>query len=385
MQGFVEWWQPETGIIIKDFEWGYEKGKEFIDGVKYQAKTRDTSRSEIKYSFDGQSQFHFRHTSGADDSRGRIGSYDPQVWNGNMTPAILLGYGLNWWGKQSLADFLSTADELKVSNTKTEIDGQACVLIEAIGLSYKSPKGNTFSYDVKAWIDTERDFRPLKIEKYEHAEVDRTNPGQGRWEKLVRRIDNIKLEQFGGTWFPVSGDRQMFTNTIEGPEGMSKEEFEKMYMNKGYTEEEFFERGILRHVNKPTSAKRRIKITNIRINEGIPLEKFKVQFPENCSVWDEFLQTGYTVGNTGVKHLLEIDENTLNNDAIKTTIATVQSDAAVDNKEVPKNSHASPEDEVNSEVEAEESVIFSIPVIIVFALFIIIVVVSVFIFKRNVD
>lgn len=300
VQAYVKWWQPDTGMIFKDFEWGYEKGKEFVKGTKYMSTTREKSRSNYNFAFDGETQFHFRYTEGVNRAAGKICALEPELWNAQLTPAVLLGYGLNWWGRQSLADFLATTTDLRVSETRSVIDGHSCVLMEAVGLSYRSPKDNTFSYDIKVWIDPQRDFRPLKMEKYKHAEGDSENAERNRWKKLVRRIDNIKLEKFAGIWVPISGDRQMFRNTVAGPEGMSKEEFREKYVDQGYTEDDLFKMGILREVNEPSSAKRRIEISNVKMNEGIDPQAFAIQFPPGCAVWDDFTQMGYTVGGSKV-------------------------------------------------------------------------------------
>ena len=61
IQAKVKWWEPETNNLLEVSDWGYDKGKEFIDSKSYFDKNKDTPSSEEKYTFDGDIQRIYSH------------------------------------------------------------------------------------------------------------------------------------------------------------------------------------------------------------------------------------------------------------------------------------------------------------------------------------
>jgi hypothetical protein len=305
MQAHVKWYEPERNNLLTVIEWGYEKGKEFIEGHKWVGEDKDEPTTEVKYAFNGEVQRNFRQNTGEKFSTGRIYAFTPDTFTVYMTPKALLGYSIKQHAQETFGEILSKAEHIEVRKHTEQIDGHSCFILEAIGI-----KDGDCLYDVRTWIDTQRDYRPLKIEKfyspdYKHADISE------RWRAIVKRLDNIKLKEIDGIWFPVQGDCHSFTSDWLPPEGMTKEEFKKAFSH--LPEEKQREKA--RYVIIPRVPKRRIEVDTIKINKGIDPKKFTVNFPQGCRVWDEFRQIGYVVG--GVVGLSEIDS--LETEEIKST------------------------------------------------------------------
>jgi len=251
MQMDVVWHEPETNNKLVTFKWGFENGKEFIEGNKWSGGDKDKPTTTIKYAFDGDKQRNFRHNTSETRTTGGVYGLTPTTFSVYGTPKTLLGYSVKQNAQETFGGILSGAEELNIKGSD-EIEGASCIVVEATGVEDGS---NIF--DIRAWIDTERSFRPLKIEKYKRSEKD------GRWKLLSQRIDNIKLKKIEGVWFPVSGERQFFRTN-----------------------------------GTPRHPKRKIDIdaTTIKINQGISPDAFKISFPSGCRIWDDIAQIGYKVG-----------------------------------------------------------------------------------------
>jgi len=286
MQMEVKWYEPETNNKLVDFHWGYENGKEFIEGHKWTGVDREVPTTKIKYAFDGEKLRIFRHSLSVNRTSGAIGGLTPTTFTVYGTPKALLGYSVKQHAQETFGDILSNAEAVTVKGELEDVGGSNCHVIEVTGINDAEQ-----IFDVRAWIDTDRGFRPQKIERYRRLE------GHGLWELIDHRIDGIELRRIEGIWFPVAGTRQAFRTEQLPPVGMSEEEF-----NKAFSHLEPSERKKHMRVQiTPRHPKRRIEvdIKTIKINKGIDPKQFTVDFPIGCRIWDDFTQVGYRVGPAG--------------------------------------------------------------------------------------
>ena len=368
MQMHVDWYEPETNNKLVIFDWGFENGKEFIEGYKWGGVDGTTPTAKVKYAFDGDKQRNFRHNTGEERTTGGIYGLTPTTFSVYGTPKTLLGYAVAQNTPGTFGEILSKADSLKLKEVES-INGFVCSVIEAEGI-----KDGSDIYDIRAWIDTTRSFRPLKIEKYDRI------PEHVNWELLTQRIDNIILEKINGIWFPILGDCQDFDTQYLPPERMSEAEFKKLFGHLPLPEQ----RKKQRCVNVPKLSKRRIAIdaNSIKINKGIEPEMFKVDFPTGCRVWDDFVQIGYEVGTIKDEILLEplsrenphsSNKNDKNSEAIadptRNMMAvdeTVSVSKESTDKEIPANNVYN-ETDTNS-VKTSPLIIISVSVLVLVAL-----------------
>jgi hypothetical protein len=286
MSMHVTWHEPETKNKLVVFEWGFEGGREFIEGDQWSGTDGDEPTAKIKYAFDGEKQRNFRHNTGEMWSTGGLYGLTPTTFSVYGTPKALLGYAIKQKSQETLAEILGKAREVTTKQKFEEIDGHSCCLIEALGV-----QDGKNVFDIRAWIDTERHFRPLKLERFKRR------AGHDQWELIDVRVDNIELRRIDGMWFPARGERQYFRTRYLAPEGMSEVEFTEAFGHLPIEEQ----RKRQRVITMPRHPKRRIDIAidTIQINKGINPEMFKVSFPDGCRVWDDFAQMGYKVGTGG--------------------------------------------------------------------------------------
>jgi len=287
IQAHIVWWEPDVDNMLVVYDWGYDSGKEFIEGYKWSGEDRDKPTAKIKYAFDGEAQRNFRYNTGENFTTGGIYGFTPDTFTVYMTPKALLGYSMKQHAQESFGEILSRAERIKVREKTERIDGHSCCVLEAVGI-----QDGDCLYDIRVWIDSQRDFRPLKIEKFYSPEDGYHSNLYERWLALCIRVDNIKLKQLNAIWFPVQGDRQFFSQKILPPEGMTDEEFKKAFSH--LSVEEQVKKA--KYIVIPRGQNRRIKVSDIKINEGIDSEEFTIKFPQGCRVWDDFKQLGYTVG-----------------------------------------------------------------------------------------
>jgi len=249
MQATVQWYAP-GGKESVTYEWAYKKGMEYTETKNKFENVDNLLEMPIQIiSYNGEKQFGYYSTEDRTMQRGAVKGLDIIHFLANLMPRILLGYRLF----ESLSDQLKKAEHCVCSEDK--VDGRNCILIEA----YNIPIEGTYSQNLKVWIDTERDYRPLKIEVYHNYYPNKP------WSDLIRRADRIELEQVDGFWFPSSG-----------------------YIT-------YFRKGIIRKA-KIRRAPQLIKATNIRLNSQLDKSKFTFQFPDGCVVWDDFAKLAFTVG-----------------------------------------------------------------------------------------
>jgi hypothetical protein len=279
----------KDGHILTSFDWGYEGGKEYYAGYEFQRTKKDDEMLafEKHVAFDGEKVRRWGEAIGyrSNDELfkggfwGRVCPFNPDHFI-YPRPTTLLGYDVAQ-GRRSFGEILRDASQVSVRENPGEIDGHSCLVLETIGVVDRM-----FTLDVLAWIDTQRDYRPLRIEVYHSI------PGTNRWQVLGRTIEEIKLEKIDGVWFPIDGKTcAYFTKNILPPEGMTEAEYRRLPREK--------KREVARYIQEPGEAgtvRVRVKKDTVRINKGIAPAKFTLEFPQGCKVYDDFLQTGYTVG-----------------------------------------------------------------------------------------
>ncbi len=275
--------------LFYHWDWGYNRGREFYSGTKFSLTDPDKlkalglpDKTEDTNAFDGEKQYHLRLQEGCFPS-GSIRAFDPSSFRGIVTPTTLLGFDARELSRQTMGEALAGAGSVSIQKEREIIDGHPCHVIEAINIETDPVVKR--SYDVRVWIDPERDYRPLRFEKYYGF------GGNNRWKVLSRRVDNIKLEKIEDIWFPVEGTRTTYKKgTLTRPNQMAEDEWESL------SDKQQYQVGIFS--NEPMGNTRLLKIDrdSIRINKGIPDQRFKINFPIGCVVWDDFKQIGYTVG-----------------------------------------------------------------------------------------
>ena len=112
------------------------------------------------------------------------------LFESNLMPRVLLGYRLI----ESLSDQLKKAERCVFS--EDIVDGHNCILIEA----YNNPFEDNYSQNLKAWIDTKRDYRPLKIDVYHNYNVGDSGDLDDGLYFTREGIVAIKLNKFVGAF-----------------------------------------------------------------------------------------------------------------------------------------------------------------------------------------
>jgi hypothetical protein len=279
--------------VAKRLDWGYEGGKEYCVGTTFAAPepTRNIPawNEKIKRAFNGkmlyslEEKVNFRN--GQVIKKGWVGGIQPFDWSyfKLFQPTYFLGYML-FPGRRTLGEILRDVPNVRVREKPEVIDGHPCLVIEAVGIDDRQSIN-----DLLIWIDTERDFRPLKFEKYKSI-------GQeNRWKVIRHRMEKIKLEKIDGLWFPVDGTGTWFyTKEILPPKGMTDQQIRSLPREKLYALSTFIQAPF-----KGGPSRSRIYKDTIRINKGIDPNKFSIEFPPGCEVWDDFRKAKFIVGKDG--------------------------------------------------------------------------------------
>jgi len=279
----------EQVTFYKNVNWGYDHGKEYVEGA-HIFRESDTSRDywlcDFKFAFDGNRMCLFRR-----DHRqpkvptGRITSLEADVFRCFLTPNALLGYDIRNDGRHSVIDALAKAESLTVQPDLETVNGRACYVLEAIAVDRETDPKDPI-YDVRLYLDPERDYRVIRLDKFFSF------PGPQRFKALVRRMDVLALEKIGDVWFPVKGEVQCYSPQTELLPGVKPEDIANLP-----PQEAIQKKTITIKFLQPKNVLT-IDPASVRINQPIPDEKFTVQFPHGCLMFDEFLQEGYTVGET---------------------------------------------------------------------------------------
>jgi hypothetical protein len=186
--------------------------------------------------------------------RGSIGPGDRSLTFSNWGPHELLGHWVGEGfrgckGKTLGKVLLRHIDKVRIRRVPEDVNGHRCVVMEVLGVSKYAPKRLDVPDELRFWIDTERDFRPLKITTY-HVRY----RGRSNWKKELSGTHEItKLTKVDGIWFPIEYKRD----------------------------------------NKVV----RIKKGSIRLNKGVDPNKFgRIEFQPGYRVSDLFTDEHYIVG-----------------------------------------------------------------------------------------
>ncbi len=274
----------KDGRVRSSFDWGYEGGKEYYAGEVFQRALPNMDvlahTVKTKVAFDGEKIRRFEHSELGDYSKGRICPYKPGHFSPFLRPNDFLGHRIVL-GLRTFGEILRDAPRVSVRPELEVIDGHPCQVLEVIGLVDR-----VLNFDVRVWIDTERDFRPLRIEKYHGI------GGQNRWQILACKMEKIKLEKIDGVWFPVDGTALWFyTKKILPPEGMTEADLRRLPEGKWKEVSKY-----IQVPNRVGPVRLRAYTDTVRINKGIDPGKFTIEFPQGCRVYDDFLQLAYVVG-----------------------------------------------------------------------------------------
>lgn len=276
---------PARNLVFYEYDWGYDSGKEFYAGFQNSTKPgrNEISRTtQITRAFDGQNEWSLRVSSEDKQPRGAI--FKPSFsLRSTMTFNTLLGFDAKERSRLSFGEAIAQAESISVRDKVEFIDGHPCYVIEAVNLV--TDTSVNWAYDVRAWIDYQRDYRLLKFEKY------RSISGKNRFKVVSRRVDNIKLIQVDGIWLPIEGSRTTFsTNDYGPPKGMTLAQFAALPM------EEQKQVGVFKLTPMAPPRRLEVDVKSIRLNKGIPPERFTVAFPDGCEVYNEFTGKRYVVG-----------------------------------------------------------------------------------------
>jgi hypothetical protein len=188
------------------------------------------------------------------DKDGSIGPGDHSLTFRNWGPHELLGYwvgaGFRGCEGKTLGEvLLRHIDKVRIRKAPEAINGHLCMVMEVLGISKCAPKGLDVPDELRFWIDTERDFRPLRITTYRVRYRDRASPQK----ELSSTFEITKLTKVDGIWFPIEckGD-----DTVV-----------------------------------------RIETESIRLNKNVDPSRFApIDFPPGCRFSDLFTDEHYIVG-----------------------------------------------------------------------------------------
>ena len=296
--------EPDINLPILYAHWSYQPDRELVAGLKFrQAGSNLRYMISTKHHFCLDEKQHFYNyrneiQKGIEQLLIRPAKlFDMDAFRVYMTPNSLLGFDISCGTRRSFGRSLQQAPKVSLRERTEKIDGHNCYLLEAAGI--KNPE---FSYDVRAWIDTERDLRPLRIDIFYNTMFG------GRkyqpFERLSRRIYYIRLRKIDGIWFPIEGKRDNFTYEDVLPpelEGLTKEQARQKFSERELKEiaQKIEEVAVL---SVPTR-KTLLDVDSIRLNQGIEPEKFVIKPPIGCKVYDEVEGRQYTVENDEETHL----------------------------------------------------------------------------------
>lgn len=253
-------------------------------------KTNKVYKYDHDVTFDGKKQRIMIKGEGDPFATGRVDGLEPESFACNGTPYDMLGYGFDLKLGKSLADTLRDAQEVNVRPKTEMIDGHACYVVEAVHTAVD--KESREAYDMRVWLDAERDLRPLRIEKYFGL------AGANRWKALLYRMDITKLIQADGIWFPVQATRNWYNIDWTIPPGVTTQEAVALH------EKDLDQWQSRLIVKNPWLAKEELTTdpASVVLNKPIPPERFTIEFPLGTRLWDGFLKKGYYVGGRTVPH-----------------------------------------------------------------------------------
>lgn len=302
--------------IILDF--GLNGDKLYIAGKRFAIGEPERNfpayETEFKSSFDGKKFFsmdeRISFSNGQVIRKGLAGGISTDLYFVYLNPRHLLGWEIvkkhHNYLTVTLGELLDTSEKVSLRPKLEDVDGHLCAVLEAVGAKTTEKVGNVSgdwhenaTYDVRVWIDTERDFRPLRIETYYGYQgpmsIQQAISRQKRWMIFRNIIDKIKLEKIDGLWFPVDGTFIYFQPAvILPPAGMTTDLFQNLPLERQVMTGKFEQK------EAPSAQERLlIDLNTVRINRGIDPKKFAIEFPKGCEVWDQTRLKNYTIGQEG--------------------------------------------------------------------------------------
>jgi hypothetical protein len=195
------------------------------------------------------------------------------------TPRKLLGHHISQDRRANFSEKFSTAKTIRILDESALIDNHPCTVLQG-----EFTLNEYCQIKIIAWIDTRRDSRILHLEYYYHQPIQ---------DQLLYRINNIQLDKIDGIWFPIAGQISWYRRKgywiADGRDldTFSKEERDDIEKRCGHLSIEEQSK-LIRLETCLLNPPRQINLTNIRLNQGIPDEKFVITFPLGCRVYDAF-------------------------------------------------------------------------------------------------
>ena len=281
--------------------WAYQPDKELIAGIRFRQAGSNLGYSiAIKHIFSlAEKQRFYNYRNEIQIGFKQLSKclpklFDLSLFTVYMAPNSLIGFGFK--ERLSFGQALLQAQKLTIRERIEQIDDHNCAVLEATGIM--NPE---CGFDVMAWIDIERDYRPLRVESFYN------NIGGIQYQpfkRLNRRIYDIKLSKIEGIWFPIEGKRDTFKYEEALPpelEGLTKEQIRQKFSEQEF--EEIAQKIEEVYVLSVPTRKIVVDVNSIQLNQGIEQDKFVVKPPPGCDVWDEIEDRHYTVKNGEGTHL----------------------------------------------------------------------------------
>jgi hypothetical protein len=108
------------GTPIEEYEWGYDRGKEFYRGVQRgtlrpPGQEPFVDETRVEYAFDGEKLF-VRRTSASGSDSGAIRPLEPSTFNVRCTPRAFMGAIAHQNGRSLLGETFAQAKSVTVQN-----------------------------------------------------------------------------------------------------------------------------------------------------------------------------------------------------------------------------------------------------------------------------
>lgn len=288
-----------NGHPFNDVDWGYDRGKEFFSGklFSHEKGKTDWHHHIETQAFDGEKMYSFtdQTINGVSRRNGRVASLRNEIFRACPNVRTLLGSDLRYETRETMGEVIGRAVNIKVRPEPEAVNGDSCRVLELIGVD-RLADGRVF--DALVWIDAERGYRPLRYEKYRDW-IERTETEDRfvrsddfRWKLQYQRVDNVQLKNIDGIWFPVYGEVQQFGNDLEPAPGVTQDDLKAIHS----TEEALAKRMLVVKSRPLTLFTVRVDPATVRLNKGVPKERFSIHFPDGTQVHDALLGIDYVAG-----------------------------------------------------------------------------------------
>jgi hypothetical protein len=281
------WPDRKAHEVMRDVEWWYKDAKQGFAGDEYliSASSGTLYHNYFASRFNGEVVKNYRTS----ESKSYLGGQIEHFKYGEFKQALfgvesLLGYDIRWAGFQTMGEVLSLSKSCSLRPSMEVVDGHKCIVIDASEVEHSQEVPEAYS-DATLWLDPERSYRVLKLERFYVPP-----PQNGQPKYLNYRMDNVQLVDFDGIWFPVYGERSYFSVEPVFPDGKSSSELSNLPAAE-VDKLVKWKTGIL--TQRVTT---KIDVSSLKINKGIDDSRFEFEFPVGTAVWDDLKQIGYVVG-----------------------------------------------------------------------------------------